>query len=194
LLLVTITRIDQLEQQVAEQQVFDLPPVTVEVTEYQAEIKVCPHCQQHIQPALSAIKEALKAKAVAHFDETGLRVLGKLHWVHVASTADLTYYDVQEKRGQIGMHAIGILPEFKGRAIHDHFPSYRQFSHCLPGFCNAHHLRELQFITNQYQQEWTARISQLLWLSKRLWPEPQQPIGPYRHVYAAGLLTSMTKF
>lgn len=209
-----------------KRQLFDLPPVTVEVTEYQAEIKVCPHChqqakanfpahitapvqygprlkaqavywnqyqlipwartceafgdvyghqpaeaflqeslqqcQQHIQPALSAIKEALKAKAVAHFDETGLRVLGKLHWVHVASTADLTYYDVQEKRGQIGMHAMGILPEFKGRAIHDHFQSYRQFSHCLHGFCNAHHLRELQFITDQYQQEWAARMSQLL--------------------------------
>lgn len=207
-------------------QLFDLPPVEMEVTEYQAEIKQCPHCQQQvkadfpehitapvqygprlkaqavywnqyqllpwartceafgdvyghqpaeaflqeslqqcqqqIQPALSAIKKRFQAKAVAHFDETGMRVLGKLHWVHVASTPDLTYYDVHERRGQIGMRAIGILPKFKGRAIHDHFQSYQQFSHCLHGFCNAHHLRELQFVTDQYQQEWAAQMSQLL--------------------------------
>ncbi|MCA9933189.1 MAG: transposase [Ardenticatenaceae bacterium] len=118
--------------------------------------------QQQIQPALTAIKGRLKTKPVAHFDETGMRVLGKLHWVRVASTTDLTYYGVHEKRGQIGMRAIGILPEFKGRAIHDHFQSYRLFSHCLHGFCNAHHLRELQFITDQYQQGWAVRMSQLL--------------------------------
>ena len=209
-----------------KRQLFDLPPVELEVIEYQAEIKQCPHCQQkgkapfpehitapvqygprlkaqavyfnqyqllpwartcealgdlyhhrppeaflqeslqnchdQVKPSLAEIKAALKMEQVAHFDETGLRVVGKLHWVHVASTPGLTYYDVHERRGQIGMRDIGILPEFTGRAIHDHFKSYGQFSHCLHGFCNAHHLRELQFITEQCQQSWAAQMSQLL--------------------------------
>jgi len=90
-----------------------------------------PHSHQQIMPSLEEIKEALKIEKVAHFDETGMRVLGKLHWVHVASTLGLTYYDVHERRGQIGMRDIGILPEFTGRAIHDHFKSYLQFKNCL---------------------------------------------------------------
>jgi transposase len=209
-----------------KRQLFDLPPIEIEVTEYQAEIKQCPHCQkqakatfpehvtapvqygprlkaqavylnqyqllpwartceafgdlynhqptesflqeclqschERIMPSLEEIKKLLKTEKVAHFDETGMRVLGKLHWVHVASTSDLTYYDVHERRGQIGMRDIGILPEFTGRAIHDHFKSYLQFRNCLHGYCNAHHLRELQFITDQYQQAWAVTMSQLL--------------------------------
>ena len=209
-----------------KQQVFDLPPIELAVTEYQAEIKQCPHCRQQakaafpehitapvqygprlkaqavyfnqyqllpwartcevfadlyhhrpaeafvqealqgcheqIKPTLADIKASLQAEKVAHFDETGMRVKGQLHWLHVASTTGLTYYDVHTRRGQIGMREIGLLPQFRGRAIHDHYQSYFQFRQCMHGLCNAHHLRELQFITDQYQQPWADQMSQLL--------------------------------
>lgn len=115
-----------------------------------------------IQPALEAIQHQLLKAKVGHFDESGLRVAGKTQWVHVASTQFLTYYDVHPKRGQIAMRAIGILPNFSGRAVHDHFRSYKIFDNCDHAYCNAHHLRELQFVTQQYKQPWAEAMAQLL--------------------------------
>jgi len=161
-------------------QVFDIPPVKIEVTEHQAEIKTCPHCgrtnvasfppdvtasvqygnrirsmavylnnyqfiplgrigdffediydhrpteaailqanarcAENVKPANDAIKELLIHAHVVNFDETGLRVEGKLNWLHVASTNDLTYYTVHPKHGK---EAMGILSEFEGVAVHD---------------------------------------------------------------------------
>ena len=76
---------------------------------------------QQVAPANAAVKAQLTQVEVAHFDESGLRVAGKLHWVHVASTETLTYYDVQ---GQRGSDAIDTLPDFTGTAVHDGLPSY----------------------------------------------------------------------
>jgi len=114
------------------------------------------------QPALEAIQHQLLKADVGHFDESGLRVAGKTQWVHVASTQFLTYYDVHPKRGQKAIRAIGILPNFSGRAMHDHFRSYKVFVNCDHAYCNAHHLRELQFVTEQYKQPWAEAMARLL--------------------------------
>lgn len=117
---------------------------------------------QLTQSSLSAIQEQLIAADVAHFDESGLRIANQLQWLHVSSTERLTIYHVDAKRGQVGMSAAGILPQFCGTALHDHWASYLAFANCQHAFCNAHHLRELQFIVDQYQQPWAADMMQLL--------------------------------
>lgn len=117
---------------------------------------------EQVQPVVAHIKQQITQADMAHFDESGVRVEGHLNWLHVVSTACLTYYAIHPKRGQVGMSAIGILPEFQGRAVHDHWPSYLTFADCQHAFCNAHHLRELQFITDQYQQAWAADLKRLL--------------------------------
>jgi transposase len=90
-------------------------------------------------------KAQLRQAAVAHFDETGLRVGGKLQWLHTASTALYTYLFVHEKRGQAALRSTAsILPDFTGWAIHDHLAAYYQFAQAQHGACNAHILRELQ--------------------------------------------------
>jgi len=133
---------------------------------------------QKVQPATQAIKAQVMNSAVAHFDESGLRVAGKLHWVHDASTDTLTYYQVHEKRGTQAMNEIGLLPKFTGTAVHDHLKSYFKYTNCSHGLCNAHHLRELQFVHEQYQQAWAQEMSKLL-LDIKAEVEKTRPVQDY---------------
>src|SRR5215208_6918107 len=108
------------------------------------------------------IEERLRQARVGHFDETGLRVGVKGMWVDVASTAKLTHYAVHEKRGSEATEEIGILPSFRGVAVHDGWSAYQQYEQCAHALCNAHHLRELTFVEEEHKQEWAGRMKALL--------------------------------
>jgi len=101
-----------------------------------------------IAPALDAIVTALIAAEVAHFDETGFRVAGKLAWVHSASSGKFVLVTVHARRGTAGMDAARVLPWFAGIAVHDAWAPYDRYAgvagHAL---CGAHLLRELAAVT-----------------------------------------------
>lgn len=212
---------------VERRQVFDLPEVRLEVTEHQAEVKICPKCQQtttasfppevsqptqygkkiksqlayfheyqllplkrtqetvkdlygqavaegtivaackevarKVKPANQAIKKHLTYnELVGCFDETGMRIAGALHWLHVACTRLLTYYEAHKKRGKAAMDAIGILPNFTGRAIHDGLPVYFKYANAQHGLCNEHHLRSFDFLEERHPQKWVTALSDLI--------------------------------
>ena len=117
---------------------------------------------ERVLPAIETVKEMLTASETLHLDESGLRVKGKLHWLHVASTDKLTHYEVNTKRGTEAMDAAGIITNFKGTATHDHWKPYFKYENCDHALCNAHHLRELKFIEKQYHQKWSKKMSSLL--------------------------------
>ena len=209
-----------------KRQVFDVPPVKIEVTEHRVEIKTCPCCGketratfpcevskavqygteiksqmvylnneqytplertcdlleefyghrpsegtivsacaeavQKVESSNAAVKEHLiEHEQVAHFDETGMMVNGTLNWLHNSSTALLTIYAMHAKRGSVAMNEIGILPRFKGRAVHDDLSAYflYELEHAL---CNAHHLRTLLFLLERYPQKWIEPLKDLL--------------------------------
>jgi transposase len=80
----------------------------------------------------------------------------------VASTKALTHYAVHAKRGAEATEAIGILPSYTGVSVHDGWKPYRTHTACRHALCNIHHLRELTFLEEQYQQTWAKDLKELL--------------------------------
>ncbi len=206
-------------------QVFDLPPMRLEVTEHQAEIKCCPisglnvraafpsgvdapvqygphfrgftiyfsneqllpfdrlrktcrdlfgqplslatltqtnaRAYEALAPVEAAIIRGLIAAPVLHADESGLRVEGKLHWLHVASTALLTFFGVHGNRGAEAMDALGVLPHCLSWLIHDFWKPYLKYN-ALHALCNQHLLRELKFLFEQCGEIWADQLSRFL--------------------------------
>jgi transposase len=121
-------------------------------------------CFTGLAATAQQIQEAIRGAKCVGFDETGVRIDGTLHWWHTASTPELTSYHVHGKRGREGIDAGGILPEFRGRAMHDGWGSYFPYG-CDHGLCNAHHLRELTGLVERGGQEWAAEMIELLVLA-----------------------------
>jgi transposase len=210
-----------------KRQVFEVPPVKLEVTEHQAEIKSCPHCGEvneanfpagvtqktqygprlraqmvyfnayhfipldrtteiiaelyqqpvsegtlvaaaaevakRVKPVIEKIKvHLIQTEEAVRFDETGMRVCGKLQWLHSASTERATYYELHAKRGSEAMDKIGILPKRIGWCIHDFWKAYLKYLAAKHALCNAHLLRELIFLVERYLQNWASVMLQLL--------------------------------
>ena len=112
-------------------------------------------------PDYLAHQHALINADVAHFDESGLRVNGKTHWLHLATTATHVHYSTHEKRGTLAMDAAGNLPDFTGVAVHDHWKPYWHYP-CQHALCNAHHLRELRYCEQLTGDDWAIALQLLL--------------------------------
>jgi len=107
------------------------------------------------------LKSLLCLSFVLGFDETGFRINKKRWWLHSCSTDQHVYYAVHQKRGQIAMNDIGILPKFEGIAVHDFWKSYYRYD-CQHSLCNAHLLRDLVFIKERFEQNWSEELIDLL--------------------------------
>lgn len=117
---------------------------------------------RQLVPVEKSTKQALQQADVLHSDETGVRIMGKTRWLHVASTPTLTHYAVDARRGSKATDDIGILPAFKGVSSHDGWQAYHQYEECQHALCNAHHLRELTLVLEELGQAWAGDVIALL--------------------------------
>ena len=101
-----------------------------------------------IEQVLPVIAGRIVGAPVANFDETGMRVAGRLAWLHSASTTTDVLLAVHTKRGTKAMDAIGVLPAFTGVAVHDAWAPYDTYTHMIHALCNAHALRELIYVSD----------------------------------------------
>jgi len=122
-------------------------------------------CFEGLEEFENAIKDALLQSPVIHSDETGMKINGIRNWLHVASTANMTYYFAHPKRGSEAMDDMGILPNYNGVIVHDFWKAYYKYL-CDHGLCDGHLLRELTSISENYEQEWSGQMADLLLVIK----------------------------
>ncbi len=116
---------------------------------------------ERLEETMEKIGQWVRASQVQHADETGVRLGGKLHWLHVNSTRFLTHLAWHTKRGYQALEAIGIWPRFRGRAMRDRWVSYDRYG-CAMSICAAHVLRELTYLEEQEQQDWAGQMKAVL--------------------------------
>lgn len=99
---------------------------------------------ERLEPVEDQIKAQLMAAPVCHFDETGVRVAGKLHWLHVACTGQYTHLFVHPKRGKDAFASPqSVFENCHNWIVHDCWSSYFSAGKGRHSLCGAHLLREL---------------------------------------------------
>ena len=103
---------------------------------------------------LASIEQQIKAQLtqapVCHFDETGIRLGGKLHWLHVACTPEYTHLFVHPNRGQLALCSEqSVFEDCRNWIVHDCWASYFAAGKGRHSLCGAHLLRELQALVDQ---------------------------------------------
>ncbi len=116
---------------------------------------------ERLAPTVERIAELLVASQLQHGDETGIRVYGMLHWLHVNCTRFLTHLAWHASRGREAMDEIGIWPRFAGRGMHDRLASYEAYK-CAHSLCGAHLVRACAAVAEQEHQQWASQMQDFL--------------------------------
>jgi transposase len=121
-------------------------------------------CSEALLETELKIKRGLRRSAVIHADETGLRVKGRLQYVHVVSNSRLTHYTAAAGRGRPAVEEAVVLPRYRGTCVHDAWPAYSFYTQCRHALCGAPLLRELTFFAelSEETKTWAAPLKELL--------------------------------
>lgn len=148
---------------------------------------------QQLEPIETHIKEQIIAAPVSHHDETGLRVVGKLHWGWVTCTTLWTYLFIHAKRGKEALQsAQSIFEQCVGWTVHDCWAAYFALGKGRHALCGAHLVRELQALQERGRPWAGAMQAHLLSLYKQSREGPlqgtarQQALAEYSRLLELG--------
>ena len=94
--------------------------------------------------------------AVKHLDETGIRVAGRLGWLHILCSRLLSHLRLGASRGDIPR-------DLEGTAMHDCLPVYFTLENVRHGVCNQHLLRESTAAHEIDGELWAAEMKAILY-------------------------------
>ena len=116
------------------------------------------------EPTYNGLVETARQAAVNGMDETGWKVGGRLQWLHVAVSAQVTVYAILPGRGY--QQAVMILgAEYGGFLIHDGWAPYYRFQFAFHQSCLAHLLkrcREMAQVASPTALVFPRSVEQLL--------------------------------
>src|SRR5215831_5306490 len=125
---------------------------------------------QRAAPTYDGLLETARQAPVNGMDETGWKVGGRLQWLHVAVSAQVTVYAILAGRGY--EQAVMILgAEYDGFLIHDGWAPYYRFQFAFHQSCLAHLLkrcREMAHIASPAALAFPQAVEDLLAVSLEL--------------------------
>lgn len=112
---------------------------------------------------LETLRFSIVGYLCGFFDETGMKVKGVGHWVHVAATKLFNLFLIHPKRGREAHDEMDVLAWFKGILHRDDYHSYHNYPQATHSLCVAHLLRDLIYaIDRDKQGEWADPFVKLL--------------------------------
>jgi len=122
------------------------------------------------QPTYDQLVESARQAPVNGMDETGWKVGGRLQWLHVAVSAQVTVYAILPGRGY--EQSVAILgAEYDGFLIHDGWAPYYRFALAFHQSCLAHLLnrcREMAQVASSSALAFPRAVEHLLETSLEL--------------------------
>ena len=107
-------------------------------------------------------EKEMRKERILHVDETGWKINGTRAWLHVIVSEQRAFFIVTEKRKDTEKGPLGILNDYEGCLIHDHYKAYYDLKSCDHGECNAHILRYLKEGAELDKNEACARMMELI--------------------------------
>lgn len=124
----------------------------------------------------SLAKKELILEPLLHADETGINIAGKTAWLHAATSSSWSLFCASSTRGREAVETIGILPNFKGVLVHDHWATYFKYD-CTHAMCCAHLVRELTRVVEEDGHSWaSAMIAHLYQMKGDVDSAPQKKL------------------
>lgn len=90
-------------------------------------LKARQQCHGHLEGLERQVKEMLGKCAIAHADETELKINSKNHWLQTLCNERYTFLGIHPKRGYEALEHFGIQERFSGRLVHDCLESLFSF-------------------------------------------------------------------